>query len=99
MNSIRELEHATPFERKIQSEEIWLYRYPKTASYVPSTVLWPVVLSVPAILFLIHFLITRNKMEFIQVNLAISLALGINGLLTDVLKLSVGEPNVYLMQQ
>lgn len=85
------LEKLPPFMRKIHPDEYWLYSNPKTASYVPSSVLWPTVLSVPALVFSIHFLATRNRLDFVQASLAVTLALGLNGLLTDVLKLSVGE--------
>lgn len=80
-----------PFKRKIHSDEMWLYRNPRTDSYVPSAVLWPLVLSVPFSVFLLFLLVSRNKTDFIQANLAVSLALGLNGVVTDTLKLSVGK--------
>lgn len=36
----RELEKAEPFTRKIHEDELWLYRNPRTESFVPTTVLW-----------------------------------------------------------
>lgn len=87
-----QLERATPFKRKIHPDEIWLYRNPRTNSYVPTEILWPFVFGIPVCTFLLHFLLTKNKLEFIQANLSISLALGLNGILTNVLKLSVGRP-------
>jgi len=36
----RELEKAEPFTRKIHEDELWLYRNPRTDSFVPTTVLW-----------------------------------------------------------
>lgn len=38
MNS--ELENAEPFTRKIHEDELWLYKNPRTESYVPTTILW-----------------------------------------------------------
>ncbi|XP_011706129.1 PREDICTED: phosphatidate phosphatase PPAPDC1B-like [Wasmannia auropunctata] len=35
-----ELEKAEPFTRKIHEDELWLYRNPRTDSFVPTTVLW-----------------------------------------------------------
>lgn len=35
-----ELEGATPFTRKIQPDELWLYKNPRSDSYVPTNVLW-----------------------------------------------------------
>jgi len=35
-----ELEGATPFTRKIQPDELWLYKNPRSDSYVPTSVLW-----------------------------------------------------------
>lgn len=87
-------EKATPFNRKIHPDEIWLYRNPRTDSYVPVQVLWPFVFGVPCTIFLIHFLMTRNKLEFIQANLALSLAFGFNGIITNVLKLCVGNSSL-----
>lgn len=49
-------------------------------------------------IFLINFLITKNKLEFIQANLAISLALGLNGIITNVLKLCVGMDQFHIFK-
>lgn len=35
-----ELEKAEPFTRKIHEDELWLYKNPRTDSYVPTTILW-----------------------------------------------------------
>ena len=35
-----ELEGATPFTRKIQPDELWLYKNPRSDSYIPTSVLW-----------------------------------------------------------
>jgi hypothetical protein len=40
-----ELEGATPFARKIQPDELWLYKNPRSESYVPTSVLWVNLLS------------------------------------------------------
>lgn len=93
--SSRYLEKGTPFKRKIHQDELWMYKNPRTDSYVPSQVLWPFVLAVPCTLFFGHFLITRNKLEFIQVNLSFSLAVGLNGIITNLLKLVVGKWYTY----
>lgn len=85
------LEKGSPFKRKIHPDEIWLYRNPKTDSYVPTEILWPFVFGVPCSIFIIHFLATKNKVEFLQANLSLSLALGLNGIITNVLKLCVGK--------
>lgn len=85
------MEQVIPFERKIQKEEQWLYSNPRTDSYVPASVLWPIVFSAPTIVFIIYFLFSRNKLEFIQACLAVTIALGLNGILTNSLKLTVGK--------
>ncbi|KAL0114281.1 hypothetical protein PUN28_011514 [Cardiocondyla obscurior] len=35
-----ELEKAEPFTRKIHEDELWLYRNPRTESFVSTTILW-----------------------------------------------------------
>ena len=37
---LRYTDHAKGFVRKIQPEEYWLYKFPKTDSYYPSHYLW-----------------------------------------------------------
>lgn len=89
------LEKAAPFQRKIHPDEIWLYRNPRTQSYVPTEVLWPFVFGIPCTVFLIYLLVSKNKLEFIQANMGLTLALGLNGIITNVLKLCVGKHCVW----
>jgi len=56
-----ELETWKPFTRKIQPEEVWLYRNPMTDSYVPGSLLWTLVTLVPLSAILAGFLVYRDK--------------------------------------
>ncbi|XP_046385281.1 phospholipid phosphatase 4 [Ischnura elegans] len=87
-----ELEGATPFVRVIQPDELWLYKNPRTNSYVPSSVLWPLVFLTPTIVILIVFLVQKDKTDVCQAILALSLALAMNGVLTNTVKIIVGRP-------
>jgi len=86
------LENAEPFNRKIHQDELWLYRNPPTESYVPTTILWPLVFVTPIVVIVFTFFANRDKIDFCQATLAVTLALGFNGVLTDVVKLIVGRP-------
>nr|XP_053633149.1 LOW QUALITY PROTEIN: phospholipid phosphatase 5-like [Cherax quadricarinatus] len=87
-----ELEQTSPFVRKIHIDELWLYKNPPTASYVPTTVLWPLVFIVPTSVMFLYFLVKRDRTELCQGLLALSLALGLNGVITNIIKLIVGRP-------
>ncbi|XP_012281604.1 phospholipid phosphatase 5 [Orussus abietinus] len=87
-----ELENAEPFIRRIHEDELWLYRNPRTDPYVPTTLLWPLVFIFPTIAICLAFLINKDKFDACQSVFAVTLALGLNGVLTDVLKLIVGRP-------
>ncbi|XP_046431791.1 phospholipid phosphatase 5 isoform X2 [Neodiprion pinetum] len=87
-----ELERAEPFTRKIHIDELWLYKNPRTDSYVPTTVLWPLVFVFPIIVICLTFLVTRDRIDFYQATLSVTLTLGLNGVITDVIKLIVGRP-------
>ncbi|XP_012264283.2 phospholipid phosphatase 5 [Athalia rosae] len=87
-----ELERADPFTRKIHVDELWLYKNPRTDSYVPTTILWPLVFVFPIIVICFTFLVTKDRIDFCQAILSVTLALGLNGLVTDVIKLIVGRP-------
>ncbi|XP_041765972.1 phospholipid phosphatase 4 [Anopheles merus] len=86
------LEFKAPFVRKIQPEELWLYRNPRTDSYVPLTMLWPIVLGVPGLAFTLHYLRTRDRQELRCTVLAFTLGLGLNGVITNTVKIAVGRP-------
>lgn len=87
-----ELEKAEPFSRKIHEDELWLYKNPPTDSYVPTTILWLLVFIMPAVVICLTFLTNRDKVDFCQALLAVTLALGFNGTITDIIKLVVGRP-------
>ncbi|XP_033208149.1 phospholipid phosphatase 5 [Belonocnema kinseyi] len=86
------LENSEPFERKIQPEELWLYRNPRKDDYVPINILWPLVFVPPVIIIVITFLINADKFDLRQGILCSTLALGLNGILVDMCKLIVGRP-------
>ncbi|XP_050070490.1 phospholipid phosphatase 5 [Anopheles maculipalpis] len=86
------LEFKAPFVRKIQQEELWLYRNPRTDSYVPLTMLWPIVLGVPGLVFTLHYLRSRDRQELRCAVLAFTLGLGLNGVVTNTIKIAVGRP-------
>jgi len=87
-----QLEHAYPFQRKIQPEEWWLYRNPVTDSYIPTSLLWPIIIIFPILSIGLMYLIKRNKNDLCEAGLAFTLALVLNGCITDVIKLIVGRP-------
>ena len=61
---VLELEERTPFIRKIQPEEIWLYRNPMTESYVPGHLLWKFVTFVPLTAIIVGFGVSLCKYFF-----------------------------------
>ncbi|XP_017889653.1 phospholipid phosphatase 5 [Ceratina calcarata] len=87
-----ELEKAEPFTRKIHDDELWLYKNPRTDSYVSTSVLWPLVFMMPAVTILCFYTIYKDGTDLLQATLSVTLALGLNGVITDVIKLIVGRP-------
>lgn len=86
------LESAEPFIRKILPDEIWMYRYPNVSSYVPTTILWPLVCFVPVVFIILNFLITKDVLDFKSALLAHTLGIGLNGVIVDIIKITVGRP-------
>lgn len=87
-----ELEERTPFIRKVQPEEIWLYRNPMTDSFVPGHLLWKFVTFVPLTAIIVGFALYRDKTDLKAATLVATLAIPLNGVLTDIIKLLVGRP-------
>ncbi|XP_067012702.2 phospholipid phosphatase 5 [Anabrus simplex] len=87
-----ELEGTAPFIRKIQPEELWLYKNPRSDSYVPTTVLWPLVFVTPTVVILLVFLLQRDRVDVSQAVLSLTLGLSLVGALTNTIKSIVGRP-------
>lgn len=83
---------AEPFHRKIQADEEWLYKYPRTQSYVPTPYLWIIVFAIPTAIILTAYLYSKDRGDLIQAVLAFSLAFGLNGVATNIIKVTVGRP-------
>ncbi|XP_055375302.1 phospholipid phosphatase 5 [Condylostylus longicornis] len=86
------LECKPAFKRVILPEELWMYKYPPTADYVPSVFLLPAAFVVPFTVIFINYLINHDRYDFFQANNAVTLSLGLNGVITSLLKIAVGRP-------
>lgn len=87
-----ELEGATPFIRKIHLDEMWLYKNPRSDSFVPTSILWPLVFMTPTIIIFATFALQKDKIDVSQAILGLSLGLSLNGALTNMIKIIVGRP-------
>ncbi|XP_013200355.1 phospholipid phosphatase 5 [Amyelois transitella] len=92
LSSFCYMETMTPYTRIILPNDMPDYKYPRRDSFVPSGMLWAVVLSVPFTLSLLAWAVCNDCNDALEVLLAWSLSLGINGVLTDTVKLITGRP-------
>lgn len=86
------LDFSEPFQRQIQPEELWLYKNPRTHSYVPSAMLWLIAFLIPSIVIFMVNMTRKQKTDGEEALLGVSLALMINGIVTNIIKLIVGRP-------
>ncbi|XP_064603336.1 phospholipid phosphatase 5-like [Liolophura sinensis] len=88
----RVTDDAEPFHRKIQPEEMWLYKNPRTDSYVPTRLLWTFVFGCPALVIGVFYLIRRDIKDVIQATLGVTLSIWLTGTVTNCIKLGAGRP-------
>ncbi|GAB6024999.1 hypothetical protein CHUAL_010089 [Chamberlinius hualienensis] len=81
-----------PFKRKIQLEELWLYKNPKTQSYVPLRLLMVIVSVVPLSVLLFFAFTNKRRSDAVSASLGFTLSVGMNSLMTNYLKIIVGRP-------
>lgn len=83
---------AVPYFRKIQPEEFWLYRFPRTDSFYPGYLLWWTIFGVPLVVTVINYAIHKDKVDLQQALLAVVLSIYLTGSVTNCIKLAVGRP-------
>ncbi|XP_057688989.1 phospholipid phosphatase 5 [Corythoichthys intestinalis] len=87
-------EQLPPFYRKIQPEEMWLYKYSRVdQDHVPTPLMFSIALLTPLIVIMIFTLMTKSERgDAKEASLAVTLTLVLNGVFTNVIKLAVGRP-------
>ncbi|XP_063390765.1 phospholipid phosphatase 5-like [Cydia fagiglandana] len=87
------METMSPYVRVIQPADLEsTLKYPRHESYVPGHMLWSIVLAVPCLLSIIAWAVCNDCNDALEFLLAWSLALGMNGVTTNMVKLIAGRP-------
>ena len=94
---VLERKDMEPFYRIVHREETYLYGHPKSESYFPAKYLWFMVFLIPLLSVLMTHACQRRKEEYRFVDfknalLVITILLPLNGVVTDIIKLTVGRP-------
>ncbi|XP_075145459.1 phospholipid phosphatase 4 isoform X2 [Haematobia irritans] len=86
------METQTAFKRIIHMEEMWMYKNPRTKDIVSPISLLVSVIIGPFLVSLVHFALTKDRKDFFAASWTWTLILGLNGLATSLLKITVGRP-------
>ncbi|XP_036381998.1 phospholipid phosphatase 5 isoform X2 [Megalops cyprinoides] len=87
-------EQLPPFNREIQPEEMWLYKYHHVEhDHVPTSLMFSIACFTPLVVIMLFALLKRvEKGDTREAFLAVTLTLVLNGVFTNAIKLIVGRP-------
>ncbi|KAJ7392519.1 Phosphatidate phosphatase ppapdc1b [Desmophyllum pertusum] len=86
------LEYTSAFIRIIHDEEMWLYKNPKSQNTISTEMLFVIAAVIPAALIIILAALRKDKIDGRQALFALTLTLGLNGVMTNIVKILVGRP-------
>jgi hypothetical protein len=80
-----------PFDRILHAEELWLYKNPMSEEFVPVYALWALVVGIPCIIFMFHFVLTFDAFSTYNTFMAFSLAVVANSLIVNTVQVMIGQ--------
>ncbi|XP_055605390.1 phospholipid phosphatase 4 isoform X2 [Uranotaenia lowii] len=71
---------------------MWLYRNPRTSSYVPLNMLYPTTLILAGLIFATYYVRSKDFEDLKSAWLGLTLSIALNGVITHSIKCAVGRP-------
>ncbi|KAA0184946.1 hypothetical protein HAZT_HAZT010834 [Hyalella azteca] len=95
----RSVNSLEPFDRVLHAEELWLYKNPMSEEFVPVYALWALVVGIPCIIFMFHFVLTFDAFSTYNTFMAFSLAVVANSLIVNTMQVMIGRPRPDFLQR
>lgn len=86
------LEYTPAFIRIIHEEEMWLYKNPNSEDTISTKLMFVISAVGPCVIFFILATVRKDNIDGIQAFLAFTLTIGLNGVVTNIIKVLVGRP-------